>query len=182
MPDQLEDFSKAITAEYQQKVESKIIKVKDTKAQEAKEKFFADGHTIPDCVNAGCDRLVTAREWKYWSFKSECNRCSKARKEGSYIFEDGMRWIVNSKGRNMGIIIHKEMFCENHDGHLGFICPVPKDQWSHFQSGLDLDHINGNHYENDPENVRTYCKLCHNRKSIESGDCNSNKPSARKIE
>jgi hypothetical protein len=182
MPNQLEDFSQAITTDHQQKVIAKVTKVKDTKAEEAKQKFFSDGHTIPPCVNAGCKSTVTVREWKNWSFKTECGHCSIARKNERYIFEDGVRWIVNKKGQNEGIIIHKEMFCENHDGHLGFVCPVPKDQWIYFQSGLDLDHINSNHYDNSPENVETICKLCHNRKSIESGDCNSNKSSARKIE
>lgn len=147
-----------------------------------KAQFFEEGHTIPKCVNPGCNNLVTCREWKNWSFKSECTRCMTARKEKRYIIEDGLKFIVDKKGNNLGIIIHKETFCENHDGHLGFDCPVPRDGWIGFESGLDLDHVNGNHYDNDPENVRTYCKLCHNRKSIESGDCNSNKPSARSIE
>lgn len=178
----IKDFSLIVMSGGTIKNQVNTTKKHVNKAQEAKEKFFADGHIVPCCVNHGCLNKVTPREWKYWSFKSECNRCSTARKKGNYIFEDGVRWITNNRGNNCGIIIHKEMFCENIDGHLGFICPVPKNEWIKFQSGLDLDHINGNHYENDPENVRTYCKLCHNRKSIKSGDCNSNKPSARKIE
>ena len=42
-----------------------------------------------------------------------------------------------------------------------------------------IDHIDGNHYNNDPANVRTYCKLCHGKKSIQNGDCSNNKSSAR---
>jgi hypothetical protein len=30
--------------------------------------------------------------------------------------------------------------------------------------------------------VKTYCKLCHGRKSLINGDCNSNKQSSRVIE
>ena len=70
-------------------------------------------------------------------------------------------------------------FCENLDGHLGFYCVVPHDKWSGFEFALDLDHIDGNHYNNDPANVRTYCKLCHGKKSIQNGDCSNNKSSAR---
>lgn len=151
-------------------------------AKEMKAKFFADGHTVPFCVNPGCKNHVVAREWKYWSFKSECSRCMKARKNKQYITEGGIKFLIDKKGNNLGIIIHKETFCENHDGHLGFTCPVPRDGWIGFESSLDLDHVDGNHYNNEPENVRTYCKLCHGRKSIESGDCNSNKSSARSIE
>lgn len=147
-----------------------------------KDKFFSDGLEVPNCVNPNCFRKVVCREWKYWSFKSECNFCMKARKEKRYIFEDGVRWVLDTNGKNIGIIMHKELFCENYDGQLGFKCPVTKDKWEGFQSGLDIDHVNGNHYDNRPENVKTFCKLCHGRKSIESGDCNSNKSSARKIE
>jgi hypothetical protein len=176
------NFSMIVMSDNTNKIEAKITKTPLTKAQEAKEKFFADGHSVPNCVNPNCFKKVQPREWKYWSFKSECSSCSTARKQGNYIFEEGVRWIVDKRGNNRGIIIHKEMFCENIDGHLGFACPVPKHEWINFQSGLDLDHVNGNHYENEPENVRTYCKLCHNRKSVVAGDCNSKKPSARKIE
>ena len=34
-----------------------------------KEKFFAEGHTLPTCVNDVCSNNVQVREWKYWSFK-----------------------------------------------------------------------------------------------------------------
>jgi len=144
-----------------------------------KEKFYNDGYEEPKCVNPGCNNKVTCRNWGNWSFKSECNRCMTARKEKRYIIEDGIRFFVDKKGNNIGIIMHKETFCENHDGHLGFLCPVPHSNWPGFESGLDLDHVDGNHYNNEPENVRTYCKLCHGRKSIESGDCSSKKSSAR---
>lgn len=144
-----------------------------------KQKFVDDNMEYPECVNSGCNKKVTCRNWGNWSFKSECNRCMTARKEKRYIIEDGLRFFVDKKGKNIGVIMHKEVFCENHDGHLGFNCPVPHENWSGFESGLDLDHVDGNHYNNDPSNVRTYCKLCHGKKSIESGDCNSKKPSAR---
>jgi hypothetical protein len=106
----------------------------------------------------------------------------KRRKDKQYVLEEGIKYVVDKKGRKTGVIIHKESYCENFDGHLGFMCPVPKNAWEHFLMSLDLDHVDGNHYNNDPSNIRTYCKLCHGRKSIKNGDCNSNKPSARKID
>lgn len=138
-----------------------------TLSQTMKEKFYAEGYELPKCVNQGCSNKVTVREWKYWSFKSECSGCTNARKK---------------RIERPGITIHKKTYCENHDGHLGFDCPVPHDKWKGFESSLDLDHLDGDHYNNIPENVRTYCKLCHGRKSLENGDCNSNKQSSRKIE
>ena len=135
-------------------------------SQQMKAKFFAEGHELPKCVNDGCDSKVLVREWKNWSIKSECSRCANARLKGKTI---------------PGVNIHKKFFCENVDGQLGFSCPVPSDGWDGFYTALDLDHLDGNHYNNVPSNVKTFCKLCHGRKSIENGDCNSNKESGRVI-
>ena len=129
-----------------------------------KEKFFAEGHILPTCVNDGCDNYVQVREWKYWSFKSECSSCASARNKG-----------INRPG----VTKHKKNYCENHDGHLGWTCPV--STFEGFEASLDLDHLDGDHHNNTPSNVKTYCKLCHGRKSLINGDCNSNKASTRRM-
>ena len=136
-------------------------------SRQMKDKFFAEGRTLPTCVNEGCDNFVQVREWKYWSFKSECSTCAAARKK---------------RIERPGVTRHKKTYCENRDGYLGFTCPVPHDSWTGFENSLDLDHLDGDHYNNIPSNVKTYCKLCHGRKSLENGDCNSNKLSSRRIE
>lgn len=144
----------------------KTLMVQSTLSAQMKAKYFDEGHSLPTCINEGCDNNVQVREWKYWSFKSECSSCATARKKGI---------------TRPGVTQHKKDYCENHDGHLGFSCPVPRDGWIGFQNSLDLDHIDGDHNNNVPSNVKTYCKLCHGRKSLENGDCNSNKSSARNI-
>ena len=144
----------------------KTIMTQSTLSAQMKAKYFAEGHSLPTCINEGCDNHVQVREWKYWSFKSECSSCATARKKGI---------------TRPGVTQHKKDYCENHDGHLGFSCPVPRDGWIGFQNSLDLDHLDGDHNNNVPSNVKTYCKLCHGRKSLENGDCNSNKSSARNI-
>jgi hypothetical protein len=149
-------------------------------SEQIKEKFFSEGNQLPICVNDGCDKNVLVREWKNWSFKSECSRCTTARKEKRYNERDGMKYITY-RGKEIGVTIHKKTYCENIDEKLGFVCPVPRDGWVGFQNSLDLDHLDGNHYNNVPGNVKTFCKLCHGRKSLENGDCNSNKSSARNI-
>lgn len=133
-----------------------------------KQKFYERGFNLPKCVNHGCDKNVAVRDWSNWSFKSECSTCQTDRKKG----------VVRE-----GIVIHKKTYCENIDGHLGFNCPVVNiESWVDFQIGcLDLDHLDGNHHNNAPDNVKTYCKLCHNKKSVESGDCSNKKVSARKF-
>ena len=140
--------------------------MKSTVSSEMKENFFAEGNELPECVNYGCNRDVLVREWKYWSFKSECSRCTSARKKGKKLD---------------GIIIHKKDYCENYDGELGFVCPVDRACWIEFRNSLDLDHLDGDHHNNIPDNVKTYCKLCHGKKSLENGDCNSHKGSSRVI-
>lgn len=139
-----------------------------TISNQQKKKYFERGLKLPKCVNHGCDNDVAVRSWSNWSFKSECSGCQTNRKKG----------IIRKS-----VVIHKKKYCENIDGHLGFKCPVPsKELWVGFEIGcLDLDHIDGNHSNNVPDNVKTYCKLCHNKKSIEYGDCNNKKNSARKF-
>jgi hypothetical protein len=130
-----------------------------------KKKFYERGNILPKCVNIGCSNDVAVRNWANWSFKSECPKCQSDRKKG----------IIRE-----GITIHKKKYCENIDGRLGFFCPVKsKENWIGFESSLDLDHINGNHDDNTPSNVDTYCKCCHSRKSLEMGDCSNKKNSAR---
>jgi len=133
----------------------------------AKKRFFDEGNKLPTCVNKGCNNDVVVREWKYWSWKSECSRCTNARKKGISI---------------PNVKIHKKRICENKDGHLGFACPVNTTLWKDYQESLHLDHQDGDHMNNTPGNVRTYCNLCHTRKSKEGDDWNSNKPSARDID
>ena len=146
-----------------------------------KEKFYAEGHELPVCINHGCKRFVAVREWKYWSFKTECTSCASHRKDGRYL-KEGVYHVIIRKGDR--IVVHKKTYCENSDGHLGFHCPVDMSAWEtgNFSNSLDLDHLDGDHNNNTPNNVQTICKLCHGRKSLEDGDCNSNKVSARRFD
>ena len=136
-----------------------------------KEKFYLEGHTLPTCVNIGCTRTVMVRDWKNWSIKSECGTCNKAR-------------LTGVMGKAMaGITIHKKQYCENVDGRLGWTCPVSMAVWmtGMWSGTLDLEHKDGDHYNNVPENVDTNCKMCHHKKSELAGDFHNTKSSARRI-
>ena len=58
--------------------------------------------------------------------------------------------------------------CDNKDGRLGFHCGSDgKVAW---KGMLDVDHIDGDHFNNDPNNLHTLCKCCHAWKSVIYGD------------
>ena len=128
------------------------------------------GNKLPKCVNIGCIRPVAVRHWSdsgIPSLKSECNKCSTARKNNTSI---------------EGITILKKHICENKDGILGFICPIDKTRYTEFPSDCyHMDHRDGNHENNIPDNIITICSFCHARKGRESGDFNGSKKTSRKL-
>lgn len=125
------------------------------------------GNVLPPCINEGCTKLVAVRHWSNSlpSLKTECNSCSHARKSNKKID---------------GVIFHKKKICENKDGILGFKCAMDSERYHEFPSDCyEMDHLDGNHENNTPDNVKTYCSICHTRKGKESGDFNSFKSSSR---
>jgi hypothetical protein len=140
-----------------------------SKNKELLEKYEAKGKTIPKCINLGCNKKVAIRHWSAQgdpSLKTECCSCSLARKK--------------EKERE-GITFHKKKYCENKDGQLGFKCPMDPLRYAEFPSDIyHMDHLDSNHENNDPKNVKTFCGLCHTRKGKENDDFNSQKKSSRK--
>lgn len=70
-------------------------------------------------------------------------------------------------------LVHRKNYCENIDGRLGFVCtstilnPIdnpelfgddPNPTWN---AMLQVDHIDGNPFNNDPKNLQTLCACCH---------------------
>lgn len=60
--------------------------------------------------------------------------------------------------RRMPTRVVKKKCCET----CGFI--------TEHQCQLDIDHIDGNHKNNDLENLQTLCANCHRLKTIKNGD------------
>jgi cytochrome c553 len=128
------------------------------------------GNTWPTCINQGCYNDCACRDWKVSglpSIRTECSTCALARKKG--------------KMRD-GVLYHKKAYCENRDGHLGFLCPfdVTLEDWKDpkiFSHLLEMDHKDGSGAvsNNAVENVETLCKLCHGRKGMMSNDFYSTK-------
>lgn len=128
------------------------------------------GNKWPTCINCGCYNDCACRDWKVSgipSIRTECSPCMSARNNG--------------KMRH-GVIYHKKDYCENRDGHLGFMCPfdVTTKDWEDpkdFSYLFEMDHKDGGGAvsNNTPENVETLCKLCHGRKGKKSNDFDSTK-------
>lgn len=52
-----------------------------------------------------------------------------------------------------------------------FYCPIDYQKYESCPSGIfDVDHINGNHFDNTYMNVQTLCKICHEIKGAIAGD------------
>lgn len=131
---------------------------KNSQSQKSKEAFLAAGGVIPTCSNEGCDKPVIVRDWKYHSFKHYCYDCNRRMKAGEEPRE--------------GVAFNKKNYCENRDGRLGFVCPVDVN-FTFINSDLHSDHIDGDHFNNDPSNLQTLCSICHSRKGMASDDFNS---------
>jgi 5-methylcytosine-specific restriction endonuclease McrA len=61
---------------------------------------------------------------------------------------------------------HRKNYCENIDGRLGYICNYPIK----ISAQLQVDHINGDPYDNREENCQTLCANCHTYKTHVSKD------------
>lgn len=132
------------------------------------DKWTSNGNIIPTCINIGCDKMVAIRHWSTQgdpSLKTECKKCANARIQNKTI---------------PGITFFKKKYCENNDGILGFSCPMDKTRYNEFPCDIyHMDHLDGNHHNNTPNNMKTFCSICHTRKGSEKGDFNAYKSSSR---
>lgn len=156
---------KCTTSEDRRKVQKLGPRFKNDKSK------YKYAGILPECINIGCCAIVALRHITVsgvYSFFTECSRCKKYRAQG-YNFED------------IGIVQWKKDYCENQIGMLGFKCPVKIEDLDAtdisgeqlrqiYRSCLQYDHIDGDGHNNTPENVVTLCSICHQIKSVISGD------------
>jgi hypothetical protein len=111
-------------------------------------------NTRPTCLNYGCDKLVTHSGARWRPFCAKCHNASYGKEEYAY-----------------GVLPFKTGYCSNYsDEFLGFPCPVnyKKAEWAIGKT--EIDHIDGNYYNNTLKNCVELCKLCHQYKGMLSGD------------
>ncbi len=83
-------------------------------------------------------------------------RESKGRVDGKQVY--GTLCSTCRKNRKRGLHYLKKRECEI----CGFISQHP--------SQIDIDHIDGNHFNNDPSNLQSLCANCHRLKTITNRD------------
>ena len=110
---------------------------------------------LPICINRNCNLTVT-KSGKT-QFRPVCWKCHLA-SYGARPLEEGIEMI-------------KKIYCENIDKRLGYKCTahIP------YSGALELDHIDGNSYNNVEANIQTLCKVCHSYKSHKNNDYKRNK-------
>jgi 5-methylcytosine-specific restriction endonuclease McrA len=91
-------------------------------------------------------------------FRHVCDKCYKNRSEESAALAKEKTKKHNLKRKRRPYLVHKKDQCEL----CGFI-PVNLCQ-------LDVDHIDGNHHNNDISNLQTLCANCHRLKTFLNRD------------
>ena len=95
-------------------------------------------------------------------------------------FRAGYDNATDYKNSKHPYLQYRKKYCENNDGRLGFACitklhtqetlnSIGLKHWRpwHF---LQVDHIDGNSSNNDPNNLQTLCSDCHRIKTYTNKD------------
>ena len=97
----------------------------------------------PDCVHCGQKARYHTKQadGSVKYWRNICTMCHKNHGQAQYKYR-----------------LHKKDYCET----CGFVA-VHRVQ-------LDVDHIDGNHKNDNPDNLKTVCSNCHRLKTVMSGD------------
>ena len=126
----------------------------------------------PTCINIGCNRLCCysaklPNGHKRW--RAVCSKCheatqniTKGLKTRKGLIDSGLTF---KNPHSVGL----PGCCANHDGSVtGTPCqhpqPLPKDVTS------EIDHIDGDYFNNTWKNTQVLCNDCHTTKTAQNGD------------
>ena len=103
----------------------------------------------PTCINPGCGQPATYTRRNLngtFRWRVTCSHCQ------------GAAW--GRHPHRAGVTPYKTGHCSNQDGGLGFRCFTDLAR-SPIAGLTEIDHINGNHCDNDPNNLQELCQACH---------------------
>jgi 5-methylcytosine-specific restriction endonuclease McrA len=103
----------------------------------------------PKCAMPGCCNLVAYHKKKGTNFKWKM--FCEPHRDPAQLKGEADRWKL-SQG------------CSNTDAHHGFKCT------SHITdaSQLDINHIDGDRRNQEPDNLEILCKVCHQRVTVDN--------------
>jgi len=107
----------------------------------------------PTCINYNCNKIVAAQTYRKTgiTYRPVCKSCH----------------ISNEyKLSKRGIIMFRKPVCDNKDGRLGFKCKAKIIDICQ----IHIDHIDGNRYNNVPDNCQNLCANCHSVKTVREGN------------
>ena len=113
----------------------------------------SNSNSRPICLNEGCGMNVTCSGSRWRPF---CSRCHKAGYGAAVLKE--------------GVVAFKTGKCSNQNGHLGFTCGIDYEKAPWAKGQTQIDHIDGNHLNNVPDNCDELCDMCHTYKGKLMGD------------
>jgi hypothetical protein len=123
----------------------------------------------PICINHGCNEPVAYSRQNYdgsYRWRPHCSHCQAA----SYG-----KWPHRPK-----VNPFKKGKCSNQKGHLGFVCPTRFKLLPPNAKGItEIDHIDGDHTNNDPSNLQELCVICHKIKGQLAGDFDRTKKASK---
>ena len=115
--------------------------------------------TRPNCCNPGCGKPAFNNGHRWTMFCSHCRLVSQGKAEPKTHIE-----------------YLRKNSCANYDGRadLGFPCFT---NWRLVKKhghkiSTHMDHVDGNHLNNDPANLMELCPYCHDEKGRQNGDKN----------
>jgi hypothetical protein len=122
-------------------------------------------HKRPFCTTLGCK--LTKHWMGTWHkdgspvWRKTCGYCHMKKlvtRRGQTMTQYKNRWHPSRK--------YRKAYCENRDGRLGFKCHYKIQH----ECQLQVDHIDGNPSNRDPENYQTLCANCHFYKTWKEQD------------
>jgi 5-methylcytosine-specific restriction endonuclease McrA len=109
------------------------------------------------CVkcNIRLQRKATGRKNKQVTYRAICRRCENELYPPKNIPDF---FLIKQNGKRQLYRQHKKRYCEECDFQSIHSCQ------------LDVDHIDGNHKNDEPSNLRTLCANCHRLKTFNANE------------